>query len=57
MSVVTDFQFFSHVLNEQLCMSLENCSQPQEHSVNDEISQSEVLLHYPQAVALESLDR
>ena len=53
----SDFEFLKSVLHEEPCLSLSNCRQADAQSQGDGDSQSEVALHYPQAVVLESVER
>jgi len=50
-----DFQFIKSVLVEEPCLSLDQCHEEPE-GANGDGSPSDILLNYPQAVALESME-
>lgn len=52
----SDFKFLDGVLSEDLCMSLFNCGQAENINLIEGDTHSDLLLVYPQIVALKSLD-
>lgn len=52
----SDFSFLDLVLSEDLCMSLAHCDQTENINLIEGDTHSDLLLVYPQIVALKSLD-
>ncbi len=51
-----DFEFLQKVVTEKPCLSLLSCNSVTASSSNHEDSSSEITLHYPQIVALKSIE-